>query len=302
MTVQHDFDRLIATFLEDGPSVLPDRSYDAVRAVVDQTRQRVVIGPWRIDQVTRYATYGIAAAAVVLITVLGIQLLPGNGGVGVQPTPTATATPQATPAPTSEPTPEVTPALPTTQPLPVVGPLAAGTYVIDDPGITRAPFTLTIPEGWHTSDGFISKGGTGGQLFSSEAIFGPWIVENVFADACDWAGTLESVTTAAEIVEALERQEGRDHSTPRAAVVGDQPATLITLSNTGCNDAAVRNWPDPGPDASGGWRSIQGQRDLVFVVDLPEGAQVIVASEMPGATEAAKAELSSIVESIEFGT
>ena len=34
MTAQRDFDRMIAAFLEDGPRVLPNRSYDAVRTVI----------------------------------------------------------------------------------------------------------------------------------------------------------------------------------------------------------------------------------------------------------------------------
>ena len=34
-------------YLDTGPTQLPDRSFDAVREAIDDTRQRVVIGPWR---------------------------------------------------------------------------------------------------------------------------------------------------------------------------------------------------------------------------------------------------------------
>jgi hypothetical protein len=94
MTARRDPDRLIRTFLDDGPNELPDDSYDAVRAHIDHTRQRVVIGPWREQQMSNFARIGIAAAAVLAIAVVGVNLLPGQGpgfGQGPPPSPTPTA-------------------------------------------------------------------------------------------------------------------------------------------------------------------------------------------------------------------
>ena len=47
MTAPRDPDRLIRAFIDEGMTELPDRAYDAVRSHIDQTHQRVVIGPWR---------------------------------------------------------------------------------------------------------------------------------------------------------------------------------------------------------------------------------------------------------------
>ena len=126
MTARRDPDRLITAYLEDGPMELPDRAYDAVRAQIDNTRQRVVLGPWRVPDMTNFARYGIAAAAIVVVAVLGFNLLPKQAGPG-GPTATASAPPTASPSP--GPTPSASSAAVR---LPSVGDLAAGTYFIED--------------------------------------------------------------------------------------------------------------------------------------------------------------------------
>ena len=100
MTKLRDTDQLIREFLADGLTELPDRAYEAVRSHIDQTRQRVVIGPWREEQMSRFAMFAIAAAAVVLIAVVGIKFLPIGGGIGAQPTPSPSPTAASSPTPT----------------------------------------------------------------------------------------------------------------------------------------------------------------------------------------------------------
>ncbi len=69
MTAHNDFDRHLNDFLGDGPDELPYESFDAVRDRTESTRQRVVIGPWRLPQMYKLFTIGLAAAAVVVIGV-----------------------------------------------------------------------------------------------------------------------------------------------------------------------------------------------------------------------------------------
>ena len=113
MNARRDPDLLIKAFLEDGVNELPDRSYDAVRAAIEQKRQWVVLGPWRERQMTRFAIFGVAAAAIVLAAVVGLRFLPSDGetAVGSQPAQTATPTvaPTASPRPTAAPSPAPTP-------------------------------------------------------------------------------------------------------------------------------------------------------------------------------------------------
>jgi hypothetical protein len=82
MNTSRDPDRLISTFLAEGQTELPDRVFDAVRSEIDRTRQRVVIGPWRSPDMNSLAKVAIAAAAVVVVAVVGINLLPASTGVG----------------------------------------------------------------------------------------------------------------------------------------------------------------------------------------------------------------------------
>src|SRR3954468_19625874 len=110
MTAGRDPDRLIQAYLEEGLNELPDRAYDAVRFEIDQTHQRVVIGPWRLPTMSNFARYGVAAAAVVLVALLGIKFLPLGGTA-----PGSSAEPTETPLPPT-----------TATDLPQTGGLAAG--------------------------------------------------------------------------------------------------------------------------------------------------------------------------------
>jgi WD40 repeat protein len=92
MNTQREPDLLIKAFLDDGVNELPDSSYDAVRSAIEQRRQRVVIGPWREQQMQRFAMSGIAAAVIVLAAVVGLRFLPSNTGIGVGGEPTASPT------------------------------------------------------------------------------------------------------------------------------------------------------------------------------------------------------------------
>src|SRR4029079_7250963 len=100
MTARDDLDRQLDTFLSDGPTELPDPSFYAVRHRTESTRQRVVIGPWRMpDPMNRFAAIGLGTAAVVVALVVGIQILRPSapGGVGGA----SSAAPSPTPAPTT---------------------------------------------------------------------------------------------------------------------------------------------------------------------------------------------------------
>ena len=99
MNERRDPDRLIHAFLMEGQTELADQVYDAVRATIEDTHQRAVIGPWRIPTMNKLVPIGLGAAAVVVILVVGTQLLgaPAPGGVGGAPSAEPTATPSPTP-------------------------------------------------------------------------------------------------------------------------------------------------------------------------------------------------------------
>jgi hypothetical protein len=101
MTTSRDPDRLIRAFLEEGEEQLNDGVYDAVRAAIENKRQRAFVGPWRIFRMNRFVTIGASAAAVLVVVVAGALVFgrpPTNTGAGGNATPTAQ--PTATPPPT----------------------------------------------------------------------------------------------------------------------------------------------------------------------------------------------------------
>ena len=103
MTPRRDPDRLIRAFLMEGETELADPVYDAVRDRIETTQQRTFIGPWRTSDMNRYLKIGLAAAAVVVIAVVGFNLLPGSSGPG--PGAGSTATPGPSIAESSPPSP-----------------------------------------------------------------------------------------------------------------------------------------------------------------------------------------------------
>jgi hypothetical protein len=100
MTASRDPERLIRAFFAEGLEELPDPVYDALRDRIETTRQRAVIGSWRTPDMNRYLKYGLAAAAVVIIAVIALNVLPGTPAPGSGPTPSPVPTaaePAATP-------------------------------------------------------------------------------------------------------------------------------------------------------------------------------------------------------------
>ena len=83
MTAHDDLDRQLNDFLRDGPTELPYQSFDAVRDRTEQTRQRVVIGPWRIPEMNKFVTIGLGAAAVVVARLRRRSVLRFARAVGV---------------------------------------------------------------------------------------------------------------------------------------------------------------------------------------------------------------------------
>ena len=292
MTARRDPDRLLRTYLEDGPTELPDRSYDAVRAHIENTRQRVTFGPWREAQMSKFVLVGIAAAAVLVVAaVLGLNLMPRSDDPGgVVATPTLAPTPS--------------PSLAATR-LPASGTLAPGSYYFDQisPG-TR--LTLTVPAGWEVDEVFLTKGP---RDQPGEVLLTPWWVTHVFADACQWdeSAIVDAGETADEIVSALAEQEGREASGPTDVMLGGFPAKRIELTvpadfdTSACTNGNLRYWPAPGPDFSGGLCcNPPGNTDVVYVVGFDDSPWplAVVARHYPESSGQNRAELQSILDSI----
>ncbi|TAJ99620.1 MAG: hypothetical protein EPO36_11215 [Chloroflexota bacterium] len=105
MTTSRDPGALLAAYLDDGMTVLPDRVVAAVLDEVRRTRQRTVFRPWATRSTFSAA---LSAAAVVALLVVGAALLFQRGKSDV-------AAPSESPLPSGSPSqPAVVPATPVT--------------------------------------------------------------------------------------------------------------------------------------------------------------------------------------------
>jgi hypothetical protein len=87
MSTDRETTRVVRSWLDEGVTKLPDRVLDAVLDQVPATPQRRHWwSAWRLDQMNTYAKLAAAAAAVLVVAVVGYQFLPGRGGAGSQPT------------------------------------------------------------------------------------------------------------------------------------------------------------------------------------------------------------------------
>ena len=264
-----------------------------------------------------------AAAAVVVLALIGVNLLPGTAGVGgplSTPVPTATAGP--TPSPTGAPPSAA--AQPTAPPdfgLPMSdvrsGRLDPGTYAyldVDGDGIN---VRFTVPAGWTWNGRYLSKDGVGPPDGAAIFFFGGPL--NVYADPCHWADARSNPPTQLplDLVTALAAQSSRNVSIPI-----DRPANSLGVANrwegmaveltvpagidfAACDGGQFRSW---GPDSKARSNQGPGQRDLVWAVDVggvggafDHGGLIIDAASFPGTPTDIMSEMSAILGSIAVG-
>jgi hypothetical protein len=222
MNERRDPDRLVHHFLMEGQTVLPDQVYDAVRATIEQKRQRVVIGPWRMPKMNKFVPVGLGAAAVVAVLAIGAQLLgpPAPGGVGGGPSPSPT--PEATPSPT------------------LWSGLPEGPFVVTgsaDP--VQVTLDIASPR-WDRLSGLdaVTKDDDGlDPPDTTGAAFLAWAwpagtAINVYGDACQWSTTIPETpaTTPDEIAAAFAAQASTDATAPVDVTVGGYAGKAITLT------------------------------------------------------------------------
>jgi hypothetical protein len=139
MTAPHDLDRQLQAFLQDGPTELPDPSFDAVRDRTETTRQRVFVAPWRVPDMSKLVPIGLGAVAVIAVLFLGSRFIgsPSSDVGGPTNQPPASAAPTAAPAsvaPTTSPEQSLPPASP---------PPLTQAFTSTQHGIS-----LSYPQGW----------------------------------------------------------------------------------------------------------------------------------------------------------
>lgn len=318
MNARRDPDRLIREFLMEGQTELADPVYDTVRDRIERTRQRVVIGPWRIPDMNRFVPAGLAAAAVLAVAFVGFQLFgdTGPGAPGASVTPGASATPDPQPTATSDVTPA--PSAPADGGLPV-----GATHVLWDRtqgGATPdlgMQVSVTIPAaGWFgdveggillKNDDDAAPDGAGLIVFAqtNDLFVGSGDVY-VYGDPCHWASTKPAtpVTTVDEAIAALAAQPSRDATAPVDVSYDGYAGKYITLHVpddavfSDCDEGEFRSFVE-GEDSPRVHQG-PGQIDLLTVLDVRGELVILDVAYYEGTPESVLDELAAIVESVTF--
>src|SRR3990170_5663929 len=201
MTAHNDLDRQLDDLLRDGPTDLPYQSFDAVRDRMEQTRQRVLVVPWRLPEMNRIVTIGLGAAAVIGVLLVGPYLFgPPTGRIGSQATPPPE--PTATPAPSKA-----------ARPVPPAAPheLPEGSLLLWDGAPDGVSITVNISgDGWWGSpgQGWFTKGNDPKSRNAGMIVYGSVEEYYVYGAPCHWETTKPEIpaATVEEMVAALQDQ------------------------------------------------------------------------------------------------
>jgi Tol biopolymer transport system component len=102
MTDQRDFDRLIHTFMDEGPAELSPRLLSSIRDEINGTRQRTLPRPWRTLSMPRpiliFAVLGALLTAFVAMTLVGTGGRPQATAPSASPPAPGSPSPAASPA------------------------------------------------------------------------------------------------------------------------------------------------------------------------------------------------------------
>jgi hypothetical protein len=297
MTAPRNPDRLIRTYLvEDqatGTPEVPDHVYSAIRDGIEHTRQRAVLGSIGVPDMNNILRIGLAAAAVVIIAIIAINLLPGTPTPGGSPSVSPSAEPSASPSQAGE---------------------APGPVVVwnDASGVGNISFSMPA-SGWDVfaTDGYATVSGqddTGFLVFPGDL----WI----YGDPCAWSTTTPDTpaTTVDEIIAALASQASRDASEPSDIMVAGYSGRSITLHvpadpewDANCDEGTfgtlAADDDGDGEPASDPQRSQQGpgQIDEFWVLDVDGRPVMLDLTYWPDTPQEVIDEIYAVVESVTFG-
>ena len=258
MTTQRNVDKLIESYLAEGPVELADRSFEAVRDEIERTRQRRPIGLpawWRMSDSGRLLVF----AAVLVVAFVGfdvVQLL----GPRVSTAPSATPTAMPT-APTPSPSLEAS--------------VAPGTFHLtaDFP----VPVSIDLPNRWSDcSNGPLEQGvcaanGVGGVVLM--------IIDNVVADPCAETGLNPPVGPSVDdLVRAISALRRFQATEPVDVMVDGHPGKEFTVRAPSSPSCSLYTWI--GPDRTNGVGA--GEANRLRIVDVDGVRVLIAAAYFPG--------------------
>lgn len=273
MNDRSDIDRVLGHWFEDGPAVMPDR-------VADVVAHRISLRPQRRSRrllrrlPMRAITIGLAAAAVLIVAVVGYNLLPRGPSVG-GPSPTGTPAPTVAPSPSPSPAPGFIDGTRLLVPLTLT--LSGGwTYGLSEPTNLELFWNgMNVDLGFHPLSVVTLPGGA--------TVDGPWIA--VPADFVAWVRQRPEFTAVQT----------------RSVTIGGRSGTEVDAEFTWKTGTAKRDFLRYG---TGAWlydQGDEGHRIRFIVVPGSSGDGVIIVVNAPGADfDAATAALDAVLATVQF--
>ena len=300
MDTERDVTRIVRSWLRTDEHESAGRVLDDVLGRLDTTPQRRSRWPARrITDMNTYAKLAIAAAAVLVVAVVGFNLLPASGGVGGAPaaTPLPTLAPTPTPAPTATPAPT-----PVAFAFPPDGPLAIGRH---DFTINSVPFSLELKaDDWLSNGSFGIDKGVPGQLTGDGAGFIFWAdpPTGVFSDPC--ANTVSPPAgSLADLAADVASIPGTDIvEPPTDVIVGGYPAKHIVITireDIGCPANTFYLWYGTEP-GNARYASEVGSTIRVWAIDVDGKIVWIDGETYNGAGPKPGREIQQVIDSIQF--
>ncbi len=299
MSTSTNHDRLISAWLEDeAPEHAPERLLTAAREQIRTTTQRRSVWPaGRTPTMNKIVAFGLAAAAVVIVAFIGIQLLGGSNVMQPDPseTPSSSVSPSAAPSAAGD-----------TQP-------PAGFLEPDTPyRVTRqeVALTITFPTDVWRSDGsfwFEGHAASGDNDHSRLWLFPTTGTPGHFTDPCAHEGLEQFEDSAAGVAEALSTVPGTEIvGGPTDVTVDGNAAVYVTFAypdDLGCDQYWTWHDPECGAVIECTWfPNWAGETVRIWAVDLGGGVEFLIQFETrsPDSSAGLEEELQQIVDSIQF--